>query len=113
MKLKPCPFCGAFPKENTTGGRKPPQEDFMPYTVIRCENPNCCVNVIAEGFEKTAERVWNTRAEEPAEEKTAHWDINCDGYYPFCSHCGEAAQHMSRFCPNCGYRLTTRKHGDD
>lgn len=56
--------------------------------------------------------VFGSKREEK-KEKTAHWDINCDGYYPFCSHCGEATQHMSRFCPNCGYRLTTRKHGDD
>ena len=45
--------------------------------------------------------------------ETAHWDINCDGYYPFCSVCGEAAQHMTPYCPNCGYRLVTRKCGDD
>lgn len=46
------------------------------------------------------------------EEKTAHWDINTDGFYPFCSHCGEAAQHMSRFCPNCGAKMITRRHGE-
>lgn len=54
------------------------------------------------------------KAIEQAEKgETAHWDINCNGFYPFCSHCGEAARHMSRFCPNCGYRLVTRKRGDD
>lgn len=46
------------------------------------------------------------------EEKTAHWDINTDGYYPFCSHCGEAAQHMSPFCSNCGAKMVTRRHED-
>lgn len=44
--------------------------------------------------------------------KTAHWDINVDGYYPYCSHCGEAAQRMSPFCPNCGAKMTTRRHGE-
>jgi hypothetical protein len=44
---------------------------------------------------------------------TANWVICCDGYYPFCSVCGEATQHMTPYCPNCGYRLVTRKHGDD
>lgn len=52
---------------------------------------------------------WNTRADEPAE-KTAHWDINTDGFYPFCSHCGEAAQHMTPHCPNCGAKMITRRH---
>lgn len=46
------------------------------------------------------------------EEKTAHWDINTDGYYPFCSHCGEAAERMSPHCPNCGAKMVTRRHGE-
>ena len=40
---------------------------------------------------------------------TAHWDINCDGYYPFCSHCGESPAKMSKYCPNCGARIITRE----
>lgn len=55
--------------------------------------------------------VFDSKREE-SKEKTAHWDICCDGYYPFCSHCGEAAQHMSRFCPNCGRKMITRRHED-
>lgn len=53
--------------------------------------------------------VFDSKREE-SEEKTAHWDICCDGFYPFCSHCGEAAQHMTRFCPNCGRKMITRRH---
>ena len=45
-------------------------------------------------------------------EKTAHWDINTDGFYPFCSHCGEAAQHMTPHCPNCGAKMITRRHDE-
>ena len=42
-------------------------------------------------------------------EDTAHWIICCDGYYPFCSVCGEEppGREMSRFCPNCGRRMVT------
>lgn len=61
--------------------------------------------------EKEVSDKWNTRAEVPAE-KTAHWDINTDGFYPFCSHCGEAAQHMTPHCPNCGAKMITRRHGE-
>ena len=43
-----------------------------------------------------------------AKTKTAHWDINCDGYYPLCSHCGESPAKMSKYCPNCGARIVTR-----
>ena len=42
-------------------------------------------------------------------EDTAHWIICCDGYYPFCSVCGEEppGREMSKYCPNCGRRMVT------
>lgn len=45
------------------------------------------------------------------EEKTAHWDINCDGYYPYCSNCKEEPQggKLSPYCPNCGAEMITRE----
>lgn len=42
---------------------------------------------------------------------TAHWDIDCDGYYPFCSNCKESPAKMSKHCPNCGARMITRGNG--
>lgn len=41
--------------------------------------------------------------------ETANWVICCDGYYPFCSVCGEEppGRKMSRYCPNCGRRMVT------
>lgn len=82
--------------------------------IIECTNVDCkaICETRSNETEHEAMRAWNTRAEEPAEPKTAHWDICCDGYYPFCSHCGEATQHMSRFCPNCGAKMVTRRHGE-
>lgn len=49
------------------------------------------------------------------EERTAHWDISCDGYYPYCSACRKEppGREMSRYCPNCGYKMVTRGRGDD
>lgn len=40
---------------------------------------------------------------------TANWVICCDGYYPFCSECGEEppGREMSKYCPNCGRRMVT------
>lgn len=36
--------------------------------------------------------------------KHAHWEICCDGYYPYCSNCKNEPQgrEMTDFCPNCG-----------
>ena len=45
------------------------------------------------------------------EPELAHWIINTDGYYPYCSNCKEEPQSgiMSRFCPSCGRRMENRK----
>jgi hypothetical protein len=45
----------------------------------------------------------------PTVDETANWIICCDGYYPFCSVCGEEppGREMSRYCPNCGRRMVT------
>jgi predicted RNA-binding Zn-ribbon protein involved in translation (DUF1610 family) len=42
---------------------------------------------------------------------TAHWDINCNGYYPFCSACTATpkANNMSPYCPYCGAKMITRE----
>ena len=40
------------------------------------------------------------------EEKRAKskWEIDCDGYYPYCPKCGEEppGRCMTDYCPNCG-----------
>jgi Zn finger protein HypA/HybF involved in hydrogenase expression len=40
-----------------------------------------------------------------AEQKIhAHWEINPDGYYPYCSNCKNEpkGREMTDYCPNCG-----------
>ena len=102
MKLKPCPFCGSEPRTS-----RPQPSEF----IIRCDNPECPVYVyVVDNFDLPVNE-WNTRAEEPAE-KPAHWDINCDGYYAFCSNCGEPALKMSPYCPRCGCKMVTRERDD-
>lgn len=47
------------------------------------------------------------------EERTAHWDIACGSYTPFCSACGKEppAYEMTAYCPNCGAKMVTRERG--
>lgn len=65
MKLKPCPFCGAFPalKENHSG---------LTF-VVECVNQMCGLQVksYASETEEAAIELWNTRAEEPKAEPSA------------------------------------------
>ncbi len=34
----------------------------------------------------------------------SRWEINCDGYYPYCMNCKKEppGRVMTDFCPNCG-----------
>ena len=39
--------------------------------------------------------------------KEGKWLINCDGYYPYCSLCGEEPERnnehqLPTYCPSCG-----------
>ena len=106
MKLKPCPFCGEYPESKSLcSGAE---------WIIKCTNPNCkfSVKTFPKETEQDAAALWNTRAEEPTI-KTAHWDIACGSYTPFCSNCGEEppAYEMTAFCPHCGAKMVTRGKG--
>ena len=97
--IKPCPFCG---KEPILDGN---DNEWT----IACTDHHCAVSVCTRhpDLEKVVEQ-WNTRAGETGTERVAHWDINCDGYYPFCSACGEQPEKMTQYCGNCGARMITR-----
>lgn len=68
--------------------------------------------MVSGGYKRNISELDHLVFDSKREEKTAHWDINTDGFYPFCSHCGEAAQHMTPHCPNCGAKMITRRHGE-
>lgn len=65
---------------------------------------------ISGGYKRDIAELDHLVFDSKREEKTAHWDINVDGYYPFCSYCCKAAERMSPHCPNCGRKMITRRH---
>ena len=50
----------------------------------------------------------NAPTEEIAAVKHGKWEINCDGYYPYCTNCLAEPRSgvMSPFCPICGAAMT-------
>lgn len=45
------------------------------------------------------------------EARRGEWLINSDGWYPYCSVCGEEPRErkMSKFCPDCGTPMRNYK----
>ncbi len=52
-------------------------------------------------------RLADTPTAEVEEVKHAKWEINCDGYYPYCSNCKTEPKNgvMSKHCPECGAKM--------
>ena len=74
-----------------------------------CATPESCYELIKGVVEGDPDR--QLVLEDPLKHKTAHWDINCDGYYPYFSNCKEEPQggKLSPYCPNCGAEMVTRE----
>jgi len=54
----------------------------------------------------------------PKSEKEAKWEIDCDGYYPYCTECGTEPSYnivaaynfmLPCTCPHCGAKMTNYK----
>lgn len=43
------------------------------------------------------------------------WEINCDGYYPYCSECKNEPmmRGLPDFCPNCGADMRGGRQNDN
>lgn len=51
-------------------------------------------------------------ADLPQQEDKLYWEINCDGYYPYCPKClnepWPPSRNLPEHCPKCGVRLYKR-----
>ena len=68
-----------------------------------------CYERIKDGRGMMASTTWNKKRREKEENERTQgkWEINCDGYYPYCSICKAEPKNgvMSDYCPNCGARM--------
>ena len=50
------------------------------------------------------EAIDKTPTADVVEVKHAKWEINSDGYYPYCCNCKTEPKNglMSKYCPECG-----------
>lgn len=65
------------------------------------------VNISAVTYFTIVELIDNMPTIEAEPVKHGRWEINCDGYYPYCSNCKNEPQgrEMTLCCPNCGARM--------
>lgn len=90
-------------------------------TMIECRQPSVNRKYEIPGLVSMAGYIdrWEfetlTAAQKCLGGDTAHWDIACGSYTPFCSHCGKEppGREMSRYCPNCGAKMVTRERDDN
>ena len=63
---------------------------------------------IIKSLEKTIE-VFKKKNEELLQKSVKHgkWLISSNGYYPYCSECGEEPKNreMTKFCAECGAKM--------
>ena len=63
------------------------------------------------GCEPCVEGIKKWLKQEAEKQLTAKWEINCDGYYPYCTNCGNEPQvkELTKFCPKCGAMMLNHR----
>ena len=64
----------------------------------------------AEGWNAVLKILEKEPTADVVEVKHAKWEINSDGYYPYCSHCKTEPKNgvMSKYCPECGAKMDSQ-----
>ena len=78
----------------------------------------------ADETEAAMVRGWNEAIEKiveeldgqtfPMNDRVGRWEIFSDGYYPYCSACHyepPMGQRLTKFCPECGARMSGAEKG--
>lgn len=68
-----------------------------------------CKNIVGDLFSTPLiiAEIEKAPAEEVEKIVHSYWEIDCDGYYPYCAHCGTEPEGrtMTKFCGECGAKM--------
>lgn len=64
-----------------------------------------CFPVSIEEIETDIEKEIKKASGLISDANEAKWEINCDGYYLYCTNCGYESRTLDKFCPNCGSHM--------
>ena len=85
------------------------------YCVFHC-GEHFCIKLIAFPVVETDDFCsYGERREDDADPVAhARWEINSDGYYPYCSNCKAEPKSgkMTETCPNCGAKMDLEVDGE-
>lgn len=92
------------------------RDDKMIIKALRCcvddECTSCPMRDVSLCMDKlhrsTIDLIKRQKAEieECLNQRHGKWEISCDGWYPYCSECGQEPKGgMSKYCPNCGAKM--------
>ena len=72
----------------------------------RCYHNKVCINGANYKNVETCKHFKDK--DQIAELHHGEWKINCDGYYPYCSECGNepARNEMTNYCSQCGAKMS-------
>ena len=97
--LERCPFCDG---EADLRIYEPPFSRRMYY--VSCQS--CGAMTKPAPHQEIAFALWKKRTSRKRLRLPSHgrWEINCDGYYPYCSECKQEppGRVMTDWCPCCG-----------
>lgn len=104
-------YIGLLPSENFNHGEIA-IEDSTERVYIKDDKEDVFCYTFDELLKNTPLTLTNDTQPDISIIKTeAKWEINCDGYYPYCTNCNNEPKSglMTQYCPSCGAKMSNPK----